>query len=300
MPSEPPPTDASLLTLPGAESSRRGVNGVRLHAVTAGEKTGPLVVLLHGFPEFWYGWHEHVEPLVEAGFRVLVPDQRGYNLSDRPEGVGSYRLGTLSADVRALIRSEGRDSAHLVGHDWGGVVAWDVALRHPEALDRLVAVNAPHPAVFRKTLTSNLRQLRKSWYMFFFQLPRVPEWVGSRNDFRWWSEMLRRSSRDGAFTERDLERYRAAWRREGAPRGMLNWYRAMFRYADDPPRGRVAAPTLVLWGEEDVALLPELAAGSVERCAEGRLERFPEATHWIQHERPREVTDRILEHLGAR
>lgn len=136
--------------------------------------------------------------------------------------------------------------------------------------------------------------------MFFFQLPRLPEWMGSRDDFRWWSEMLRKSSRDGAFTEQDLERYRAAWRREGAPGGMLNWYRAMFRHPDAPPRSRVTAPTLVLWGEEDVALLPELAAESVERCAEGRLERFPEATHWIQHERPREITGRILVHLGAR
>ena len=300
MTSDPPRTDACLLDLPGAESVRRTVNGVRLHAVVAGEEGAPLVVLLHGFPEFWYGWHEYVEPLAAAGYRVLVPDQRGYNLSDKPHGVPSYRLRTLSADVRDLIRSEGRDSAQLVGHDWGGVVAWDLALRYPGAVDGLVALNAPHPVVFRKTLTSSLRQLRRSWYMFLFQLPRVPEWLGTRNDFEWLGGMLRRSSRDRAFSEQDLERYRAAWRREGAPTGMLNWYRAMFRYPDAPPQSHVTAPTLVIWGEDDVALLPELAAGSVNRCEQGRLERFPDATHWIQHERPDEVTGLILEHLGSR
>ncbi|MDP2497621.1 MAG: alpha/beta hydrolase [Candidatus Palauibacterales bacterium] len=300
MPSEPIPTDVSLLDATGAESLRRSVNGVRLHAVAAGEEASPLVVLLHGFPEFWYGWHAYVEPLVEAGFRVLAPDQRGYNLSEKPDRVRDYRLATLTDDIRSLISSEGRDSAFVVGHDWGGVVAWDLALRHPDAVDGLVALNAPHPVVFRKTLTSSLRQLRRSWYMFLFQLPRVPEWLGSRNDFAWLGAMLRRSSREGAFSEEDLERYRAAWRREGAPTGMLNWYRAMFRHPDAPPRRPVEAPTLVLWGDDDMALLPELATRSVDRCEDGRLVRFPDATHWIQHERPDEVTDLILEHLGSR
>jgi len=290
-------TDAALLEAPGAESVYRSVNGVRLHAVAAGDRNGPLVVLLHGFPEFWYAWRRYLVPLARAGYRVLAPDQRGYNLSDRPPEARRYALRELSSDIRGLIAAEDRDSARVIGHDWGGVVAWDLALRAPGAVDRLVAVNAPHPLVFRRTLTSNPRQLRSSWYMFFFQLPRVPEWLGSRNDFRLWSDLLRRSSREGAFTEEDLGRYRAAWRREGAARGMLNWYRAMFRHAEGPPDDPVLPPTLVIWGEDDAALIPELAAASAERCDDGRLERFPEATHWVHHERPDAVRDLILDHL---
>lgn len=290
-------TDASLLRAPGAESVYRSVNGVRIHAVAAGDPDAPLVVLLHGFPEFWYGWRRYVLPLARAGYRVLAPDQRGYNLSDRPAAVRRYAIDELSRDVRELISAEGRDSACVIGHDWGGVVAWDLALRHPSAVDRLVAVNAPHPTVFRKTLVSDLRQLRRSWYMFFFQLPRLPEWLASRHDFRLWSDLLRKSSRKGAFTEEDLSRYRAAWRREGAPTGMLNWYRAMFRHGEAPPRARVHPPALVIWGEEDAALIPELAASSAERCEDGRVKRFPSATHWVQHEHPDRVRDLILDHL---
>jgi len=290
---------APLPDVPSAESTFREVNDVGLHVVAAGDPDDPLVVLLHGFPEFWYGWREYLEPLVDAGYRVLVPDQRGYNRSDKPAGVRSYRIARLARDVVELIESENRESAHVVGHDWGAGVAWDLSLRHPDVVDRLGIVNVPHPTVLAATLRSNLTQLRKSWYMFYFQVPRVPEWLSARDDFRFWVRTMRDGANPGAFSETDFDRYRRAWSRDGAPTAMINWYRALFRHGADLPQERVEAPTLIVWGENDRALVPEMATESVEYCVDGRLERFPDATHWIPHEYPDRVADLLLGHLNG-
>ncbi|WP_435097291.1 alpha/beta fold hydrolase [Halarchaeum sp. P4] len=299
MTDEPPtPADAPLPDAPSATSEYREANGVRLHVVAAGDPDDPLVVLLHGFPEFWYGWCEHVAPLVAAGYRVLVPDQRGYNLSAKPDGVGAYGIDALSGDVAGLVATEGRDSAHVVGHDWGGLVAWDVARRYPALVDRLAILNAPHPTVFTRTIASNPRQLRKSWYLLFFQLPWLPEWTARRDDFALWVAALE-AARPGAFDTADLERYRTAWRRDGAPTAMVNWYRALLRAPSSPSRERVVTPTLILWGEDDQALVPELAETSRDYCAAGTLERFGDATHWLHHEHPERVTRRLRAHLDA-
>lgn len=185
-----------------------------------------------------------------------------------------------------------------MGHDWGALVAWDLALRNPEVVDRLGVVNVPHPWVFRRTMLTNLAQFRKSWYVFFFQLPRLPEWSARRDGFRLWVDALRDGSNPGTFSETDLERYRRAWNRERAPTAMINWYRAMVRHRDDPPRDRVAAPTLVVWGENDQALIPEMAPRSLDYCDDGRLERFADATHWIVHEHPDRITDLLVSHLS--
>ncbi|PSP82296.1 alpha/beta hydrolase [Halobacteriales archaeon QS_1_68_17] len=290
---------ASLPDVPSAESTFREANGVTLHVVAAGDPDDPVVVLLHGFPEFWYEWHQYVEPFVAAGYRVLVPDQRGYNRSDKPAGVRPYRISELSRDVRALVATEDREAAHVVGHDWGAAVAWDLALRDPGTVDRLGIVNVPHPTVFERTLRSNPTQLRKSWYMFFFQLPRLPEWYLRRDDYAFVVAAMRDEARPGAFDETDFARYRRAWDRDGALGAMLNWYRALFRHAEDPPRERVDPPTLVVWGEHDQALVPEMAPESVDYCEDGRLERFPDATHWVPHEYPDRVADVLLDHLGT-
>jgi pimeloyl-ACP methyl ester carboxylesterase len=292
-------TDAGLIDVPSAESTYRTVDGVDLHVVTAGDPEGPLVVLLHGFPDFWYGWRHQIPALVEAGFRVLVPDQRGYNLSDKPRALSAYRMGRLSGDIAALVESEGRESAHVVGHDWGAAVAWDLSVRHPDVVDRLGIVNVPHPAVMQRTLKTNPRQLLRSWYMFYFQVPGLPEWFLSRNDAAGVASVLESSSNPGAFTATDLQHYRGAYRRPGATRGPVNWYRALFRRRDDPPRERVTAPTLVVWGDQDDALLPEMADESLEYCDDGRLERFPQASHWVHREEPERVNELLLSHLGA-
>lgn len=290
------PTDPSAVApLPAdAESDVRAVNGVQLHVVAAGDEDAPLVVLLHGYPEFWYGWHAYLEPLVNAGYRVLAPDQRGYNRSEKPAGVPAYRISELSADIAALIATEGRDAAHVVGHDWGAGVGWDLALRRPGVVDRLGVLNVPHPTVFEETLKSSLRQLRKSWYMFFFQLPRVPEWVQRRGNYRLLVDGFS-SAEPGTFSEDDLDRYRRAWSQPRALTGMINWYRALFRHNDPPPRERVSVPTLVMWGKSDSYLLPEMAERSVEFCEDGRLEYFPDASHWVNHERVAAITDHLTD-----
>ena len=293
-------TDASLLDLPSAESTRVTVDdGVSLHVVRAGDPADPPVVLLHGFPDFWYGWRHQIPALVEAGFRALVPDQRGYNLSDRPEGLDAYRMGRLLTDVAALLDAAGHESAYVVGHDWGAAVAWDLALRHPGVVDRLGIVNVPHPTVMARTLKTNPRQLLRSWYMFSFQVPRLPEWFLGRDGASGVARVLEASSNPGAFTDADLACYRRAFDRPGATRGAVNWYRAAARRPDDPPRERVAAPTLVVWGDQDDALLPKMADESLAFCEDGRLERFPVASHWVHREEPDRVNELLVEHLDG-
>lgn len=291
--------NAPLPDVSSAETTFRDVNGVALHVVAAGDPDDPLVVLLHGFPEFWYEWRHYIEPFVDAGYRVLVPDQRGYNRSEKPAGIRPYRITELSQDIVDLIATEDRHTAHVIGHDWGAVVGWDLALRHPDTVDRLGIVNVPHPVVFEQVLTSNLTQLRKSWYMFFFQIPRLPEWYVGRNDYALVVTVMREGSRPGAFSETDFERYRRAWTEEGAFTAMLNWYRALFRYSEDPPRERTQIPTLIVWGENDQALVPEMAPKSLEYCEEGELEQFSDATHWIPHEYSDRVSNLLLDHLDS-
>jgi pimeloyl-ACP methyl ester carboxylesterase len=295
----PNQVSAPLPDVPGIGRTFRDVNGVELHTVSAGDPDDPLVVLLHGFPEFWYEWNEYIEPLVEAGYHVIVPDQRGYNRSEKPDGLDAYSIDTLSADIVDLIETVGRESAHVVGHDWGAAVAWDLALRHPEAVDRLGIVNVPHPTVFQRTLTSNLTQLRNSWYMFFFQLPHIPEWATSRNQFAFFVNAMEGGSRAETFGERDFERYRQAWSRKNAVGSMINWYRALFRRQKDPPQEQVEAPTLVVWGENDQALVPQMAEESIQFCVDGHLERFPDATHWVPHEYPDQVAALLVTHLDG-
>ncbi|MFC6729579.1 alpha/beta fold hydrolase, partial [Natronoarchaeum mannanilyticum] len=228
--------DADVLDVESAESTRRSVNGVDLHVVAAGSEADPLVVLLHGFPDCFYGWRHQIEPLVDAGYRVVVPDQRGYNLSDKPVGLDPYRLGRLSADIAALIESEGEASAHVVGHDWGAMVAWDLALRRPGYVDRLGILNVPHPTAFRETLRSSPRQLLRSWYAFWFQLPYLPERALARGEFSGLVDALQRTSRIDTFDDADVDRYRESWAEPGALTAMLNWYRAAARRPDEPPR----------------------------------------------------------------
>jgi epoxide hydrolase 4 len=170
-------------------------NGVNLHVVQVGPENGPLAILLHGFPEYWRGWKNQLDPLAEAGYWVIAPDQRGYNLSDKPKGVNAYQVSTLAADVVGLIDVLGREKAYLVGHDWGAAVAWEVAIRYPQRLEKLAILNVPHPDVMQKFLLSNMHQVRKSWYIFFFQIPGLPEWTMSRNNYANMRRMMKGSGK---------------------------------------------------------------------------------------------------------
>ncbi len=271
--------------------------GVRLHVVEAGPEDGPLVLLLHGFPEFWLGWRAQIPALAAAGFRVWAPDQRGYNRSDAPPDVAAYTLDRLVDDAVALLDAAGADRARVVGHDWGAVVAWGLAVREPERVERLAILNVPHPVAFRRFLRRPSAQWLRSWYIGFFQLPVLPE-VALR---RWGAAGLRATSAPGTFSDADLARYRRAWARPGAARGMLAWYRAAARHGlgDGALDPTVRPPTLILWGDADAALDARLADRSLALCADGRLRRFPGVSHWVQHEAANAVNAELLAFLGA-
>ena len=267
----------------------------KLHYVEAGD--GPLVVLLHGFPEFWYGWRQQIEPLAAAGFRVVAPDMRGYNLSSRPNRVSSYATDRLVADVRGLIRERGAQSALLVGHDWGGTVAWATAMNHPEVVDRLAILNAAHPRRLTQGL-KNPRQLRKSWYFFYFQLPGLPERHVRARHWRFFRNFLRAAHPD-AYTAQDIERYIEAWSQPGAATGMINYYRFSVRQSPKHAAAQIhptKVPTLVIWGQRDRFLGAELAEPDHDDVPNlERVERLPNASHWVHHDEPERVTQLLVD-----
>ena len=280
------------------EHSYIETNGVRLHVVQAGPQSGTPVVLLHGFPEFWYGWRKQIPALVEAGCRVIVPDQRGYNLSEKPQGVKAYRMDELVNDVIGLIDALGYEKVNLVGHDWGAAVAWVLANKYPERLHRLGILNVPHPAVMKRFLQRDFEQLRRSWYVFFFQLPWLPE-AGMRADnWRGAVRALRGSGRIHTFTNEDIDKYKEAWSQPGGMTAMINWYRAALRFQPPIPiDARIRVRTLMMWGMKDVALSHRMARPSMDYCDEGNLIFFPEATHWLQLDEAESVNHYMVDFL---
>jgi pimeloyl-ACP methyl ester carboxylesterase len=275
-------------------------DGVRLHYVEAGR--GPLVVLLHGFPEFWYGWRYQIPALVAAGYRVVAPDLRGYNLSDKPEGIDAYSIRRLAQDVADLVRAAGAERATVIGHDWGGGVTWQMAMDHASMLDGVVVLNMPHPARMLKGLKT-LKQLLKSWYAVFFQLPFAPERAIRAQDFRFLRQKFRHEHQSvGAVTELDLDRYVEALSQPGALTSALNYYRAAARDAarKKMPWSRIELPVLVIWGERDTALGNELAEPDPKWVPSARVERVWHAGHFVQSDCPERVNALLLEYLEER
>ncbi len=275
------------------------VNGVRLHYVEAG--AGPLVMLLHGFPEYWYSWHRQIRSLVAAGFHVVAPDLRGYNFSDKPCGVRAYRVEALLADAAGLIRRTGESSATVIGHDWGGVLAWLLPLHYPELVQKRVILNAPHPAAFRRELHRSVDQVRRSWYIFFFQLSLLPEALMRAGDFALLRRMLtRQPTRPNAFSADDVARYRRALAQPGALTAAINWYRAAFRRPTRPDEDAPCnVPTLLIWGERDAFLSPRLTEGLEQWAPNLRVERIANASHWVQNDAPERVNELILDFLSS-
>jgi pimeloyl-ACP methyl ester carboxylesterase len=272
---------------------------VQLHLISAGPQNGPVILFLHGFPEFWYAWRKQIEHFAALGFWVLVPDQRGYNLSEKPESIPSYSVDKLAQDILDIMAWSGRKQATIVGHDWGAAVAWHLGIHHPASLDKLVILNVPHPQVMRKNLLGNFKQMMKSWYIFFFQLPKIPEWFLLRKRQRALAGSLRGSSRAGTFTKEDIAKYREAWTQKGAVSGMVNWYRAALRRpakAKEPQT--VSVPTLMIWGEKDEFLGKEMATQSIQYCSAGQLEFIATASHWVQHEEAERVNSLIQNFVG--
>ncbi len=269
----------------GLEHLTFDLGEVTIHAAAAGPQDGPLVILLHGYPEFWYGWRSQIPLLAGAGFRVAAPDQRGYNLSSKPEGWQAYRLPNLVGDVLGIADRLGREKFMLAGHDWGGLVAWACAIGHQDRIARLAILNAPHPSVFWRYARTHPAQILRSWYVFFMQLPAIPEFLFEARNFRVMTDTLANTSRPQTFSEEDFRAYREAWRMPGAPTAMINWYRAALRSPGTAAASAaIEIPVRILWGARDRFLSAELAELSLRCCKNGALTMFPEATHWLQHE----------------
>lgn len=273
------------------DAIRGGANQGTSHAT--GPHSGRPIIFLHGFPEFWYGWRKQIPFFEEQGYFVVVPDQRGYNDSDKPEEVSDYALPNLAADVVSIIEALKLDKPVLVGHDWGAAAAWQTAIEYGNLLSKLVILNVPHPRTMIKNLVTNPLQFFKSWYMYFFQLPVLPESLIEWAGYDRFAEGLKRTSRTGTFEDAELAKYVEAWSKPGAMASMINWYRAAFRYPELGDDVHVYVPTLILWGEKDAFLEARMAQQSTEYCENARVQYFPGATHWLQHEEPDAVNRAI-------
>jgi pimeloyl-ACP methyl ester carboxylesterase len=270
-------------------------NGIRFHYVTAGE--GPLILLLHGFPQYWYAWRNMILTLAKQ-YKVVALDMRGYGDTDKPSNVTDYLPEILANDIAAVVHALGFEKAHIVGHDWGGGVAWRTAINHPEVVDHLIVLNCPHPSIFAHALKSNFDQIQKSWYVFFFQIPYLPEWIMKPGPTL---KKLFRSPeiRPGTFSDEDIAKYTAAFEKPGAFTAALNYYRAAFRKPKEKGKvPKISAPTLLIWGEKDIALGKELTYG-MEDLFSGpfKIEYLPEGTHWVIEEYPEKVSQLILEFI---
>lgn len=280
------------------------VNNMRLHYVTAGN--GKLIMFLHGFPEFWYEWKNQ---LAEFGrdYQAVAPDMRGYNLSSKPTNVEQYRIKYLVEDVRALAENLGYKTFILVAHDWGGGVAWPFAIRHPDYLEKLIIINAPHPVIFIRELHDNPAQQKASQYILVHRTPKAEEILSRNNYALLASNLLEDGLKQGYFTEEDKKAYIEAWSQPGALTGGLNYYRATHlgsftgetddSLSADPALFTVAVPTLVIWGEKDKYLLTGNLGGLEKYVPDLTIKRIPDGSHWVIHEKPGLVNSYIREFI---
>ncbi len=275
------------------------VNNITLHVVTAGPENGEPVILLHGFPEFWMGWKKQLDALTEQGYMVIVPDQRGHNLSQVPRQVSDYSLNELTADVIGLINHFGYEQVNLIGHDWGAAVAWNTASYFPGRIKKLGILNVPHPKIMLKFLSKSFSQMLKSWYIGFFQIPWIPDFLFTINDFYLAIQLLKKSGKSTTFTDDDMLQYRIAYKNAKGLTGMINWYRAILRYPPPETETKILnMPVLILWGRKDVALSAEMAKESLGMCSQAELIYIDDATHWVQHDAYLEVNQHLCSFLA--
>jgi pimeloyl-ACP methyl ester carboxylesterase len=279
-------------------------SGITLRVARAG--SGPPIVMLHGFPECWYSWRHQIRALSDR-FECVAPEMRGYGESDAPIGVGNYTLDKLVGDVAELIEALGHKRATVVGHDWGGAVAWATAMMRPDVVDRLIVMNCPHLERMSRALRRNPRQMLRSWYMLFFQIRGLPEWAFRRNNYEALLNALRNGTiQKDVFSDADLEYFRAAFRNPYSLTAAINYYRANFRSGFMARPGsnswidrKIPAPTLLIWGEQDFALGKELTYG-MEGLFTGPFEikYIPDSGHWVQQEKPELVNKYVRDFLN--
>jgi pimeloyl-ACP methyl ester carboxylesterase len=276
--------------------TRRNVGAVSLHVAEAGPLDGPAVILLHGFPEFWFGWRHQIDALADAGFHVIAPDQRGYNLSDKPKAIADYDLDPLAADILGLAAILNLKEFAVVGHDWGAAVAWWIAQKNPQGLRRLVIMNAPHPAVWRRAMDDDPVQRKLSGYVRLLRIPVLPELIVRAGRYKSLSDAIADSTRP--LSDNELGEYRKAWSQPGALTGTINWYRAILRRRfAEPLAASIAAPTEIIWGAKDKYSSLPLAESSRTLCQTASLTVLDAATHWVQHDEAARVNAMLLEFL---
>jgi len=270
-------------------------NGIKLHYVTQGE--GALMLFLHGFPEFWYSWRHQI-PEFAKDYKVVAVDLRGYNDSDKPQAQSAYVMSEFVEDVKGVIEGLGYESCILVGHDWGGAIAWSFAYAYPELVSRLIVMNLPHPAKFSSGLKTP-QQMLKSWYIAFFQIPFLPEFLIQLDDYRLIEEAFRGMAiNQSAFTDADIEQYKNAFAKRGALTGAINYYRNLPTYLSQKKVwGILKMPTLMIWGEDDRALGKELTYGTEEYVQDLQIRYIPNCSHWVQQEQPQLVNQMMREFL---
>jgi pimeloyl-ACP methyl ester carboxylesterase len=270
------------------------VNNIKLNYIEEG--TGKLVILLHGFPEFWYSWRNQI-PVLSKKYHVVAPDMRGYNISDKPKGIKNYKLDILAEDIRQLIKALGAEKAIVVGHDWGAAVAWALASLHPEVVEKLVVINVPHPAEMKKALYGfNVRQLIRSYYIFFFQLPWLPEMFIGRDLYSMFEKTFTSfSPTHKCPSPEEIDRYVVAYSEPGALTATINYYRAALRYPVSLKRDTpLPMPVLMIWGEQDKALGKELTKDTAKYCKQFEVVYDALSGHFIQHDNPVLVNEKLL------
>jgi epoxide hydrolase 4 len=275
-------------------------NGVNLQVVQAGPSDGKLMILLHGYPEFWGIWRAQIEYFAKQGYCVWAPNQRGYATSDKPRAIHAYALDQLAEDVVGLIDAAEREKAIVFAHDWGGMVNFWLGMKHPERLERLAVFNAPHPKVFLDQFQTNEHLKKSAGYVNFFQSRWLPEIILSLFDYHIPASMMQKHSNPNTFTDEVLAEYKTHWRQEGAFRAMLNWYRALFQTPSPHPTSfRVTVPMLLVWGKQDKWMLTDLAKPSIDLCDQGTLQVWDDSSHWSVQEFPDRVNETLATFLGV-
>jgi len=277
------------------------LTNVKLHYVEAGDKDKPLMVFVHGFPSFFYCWRFQLRRF-QSDYHVIAIDMRGYNESDKPQGIQNYSVDKLVIDLAEVIVKFG-SNAITVGHDWGAIVCWELALNKPELIQKLIILNVPEPRAFREVISSNYKQVMASWYMFMFQVPILAESTFSAEDYRLLGFVIKKGIKDPEnFTEEDLECYKYAWSRPYAVTAAINYYRATASRILDgtsSATGLVKPKTLIIWGALDTALTVEGAHASLKYCEEAQLKILPTASHFVQEDEPQKVNEYIQEFLNS-
>jgi epoxide hydrolase 4 len=268
------------------------INKIKLHVATVGG--GKPLFLLHGFPDFWYGW-KNLIPMLKNTYKLIIPDLRGYNLSEKPEGVENYDMDILIEDIINLVDYFKFDEIYLAGHDWGGVIAWCFAEKHPDRVKKMMILNAPHPKIFQEQLSKNKAQQRASFYIFEFLKPHGEQFV-IENDFKWlkWA-VFSGMDKKKDFTEYDKQQYLKAWSKPGAIEGGVNYYRANLNFKTWT--GKINVPTIVIHGMDDVAVLPSVLDGLEEYVKNLKIVKVEKASHWVMHDVPELIAKNIKDYF---